>query len=93
MKHGNDPLKQELKPLLEKVAVEEAGQKVWELFQKGMDGLSEHSATLLSEYFDGNTVESLADKYQATPEEVRALLDYAKQELINRLKAETRIRQ
>lgn len=92
MKNHSGDLKWEVTELLEKVTVEEAHQAIIRRFNQALDTLDTKGQEVISEYFDGSTLEEIAERHSLSIPEAKALVGRLKQHLLTQLQRNTRAR-
>jgi DNA-directed RNA polymerase specialized sigma24 family protein len=85
-------LKDDVQGLLKESVVEEAVEASWKKFETALSGLQPESGEILSSFLGGRSPERIASDLGTTAEEVRALLDRAKRDLRNQLRAATKMK-
>lgn len=83
----------DLETLVSQSTVAEATEKVMEKFEAALSALDPASQDLLRDFFDGTGVEKLSRERNISPEDTRAWLKRAKQELSSNLRTSFRMRQ
>lgn len=79
-------LKEDVRELALQSLLAEGSQKVWQHFETAMEQMDEDTAYLLTQYFEGASVEVLSERKKVTHAQMSDWIDRAKRDLIQRMK-------
>jgi DNA-directed RNA polymerase specialized sigma24 family protein len=89
----NTELANDVEKLAKQSVAAEAEARVWKIMDRALSELDEESRDLLSDYFNGSTVEELSAARGLSPKNIEAWIARSKRELVKRLRAECTVRQ